>query len=58
MWMKRIFMRTLFYGKSVVICSVTDISAQDALSQLDALNPLVVTGSQVIEPLRDTPVRT
>lgn len=57
-WMKRIFVRTLFYGKSVVICSVTDISAQDAFSQLDALNPLVVTGSQVIEPLRDTPVRT
>ena len=56
--MKGVFVRTLFYGNAAVICSLSDISAQDAFSQLDALNPLVVTGSQVVEPLRDTPVRT
>lgn len=32
--------------------------AQDAFSTIDTLDTLVVTGSQVLEPLRNTPVRT
>jgi len=34
------------------------LSAQDAFAPFDTLDTLVVTGSQVVEPLRDTPVRT
>ena len=43
---------------TAVICGFTELSAQDSYAPFEALNPLVVTGSQVVEPLRDTPVRT
>tara|TARA_B100001057_G_scaffold273032_1_gene273345 strand:- start:657 stop:2828 length:2172 start_codon:yes stop_codon:yes gene_type:complete len=47
--------RLLTLGALIIASSAY---AQDAFSGIDILDPVVVTGSQFLEPLRSTPVRT